>query len=201
MERSAVRSTPANRPRRDSNRSSIRCGRSAKPARPSSAMHQSAAHIWIATTRKEPKVCRLSAGGEWIRTSSSASAMVSRLCPRRDRAPMERGGIIEHALALGRETALSRGNSTSRRSPSNEAAPPEPRRVDVEPDARPFSTGTHPGSHLRVYNGAGRRHRRFPSANASADRVDPGVNPALAAAKHSVAVNLLCWGRWNRPEN
>ena len=35
-ERSAVRSTPANRPRRGSNRSSIRSTRSAKPARPSS---------------------------------------------------------------------------------------------------------------------------------------------------------------------
>ena len=31
--------------------------------------------------------------------------------------------------------------------------------------------------------------------NVSADRADPGVNPLRAAAKHSMAVNLLCWGR------
>ena len=31
--------------------------------------------------------------------------------------------------------------------------------------------------------------------NVSADRADPGVNPLRAAAKHSMAVNLLCWDR------
>ena len=31
--------------------------------------------------------------------------------------------------------------------------------------------------------------------NVSADRADPDVNPLRAAAKHSMAVNLLCWGR------
>ena len=31
--------------------------------------------------------------------------------------------------------------------------------------------------------------------NVSADRADPHVNPLRAAAKHSMAVNLLCWGR------
>jgi hypothetical protein len=37
--------------------------------------------------------------------------------------------------------------------------------------------------------------------NISADRADLGVNPLRAAAKHSMAVNLLGWGRCNRPEN
>jgi hypothetical protein len=39
------------------------------------------------------------------------------------RAPVERGGIIEHLLVLGGEIDLPRGNSTSRRSPPNETAP------------------------------------------------------------------------------
>jgi hypothetical protein len=31
--------------------------------------------------------------------------------------------------------------------------------------------------------------------NVSADRADPHVNPLRAAAKHSMVVTLLCWGR------
>ena len=31
--------------------------------------------------------------------------------------------------------------------------------------------------------------------NVSADPADPGVSAVLAAAKHSMAVNLLCWGQ------
>jgi hypothetical protein len=34
--------------------------------------------------------------------------------------------------------------------------------------------------------------------NISADRADLGVNPLRAAAKHSMAVNLLGWGRSQR---
>jgi hypothetical protein len=51
---------------------------------------------------------------------------------RRGQAP-GRGGFIRALSALGREIGLPRGNSTSRRSPPNEAAPPGPRRLDVEP--------------------------------------------------------------------
>ena len=56
----------------------------------------------------EPKVRGLSAGAEWIRTSSSAPdrATVSRPCPRPGRAPVKRSGVIEHLPALGRETDL-----------------------------------------------------------------------------------------------
>ena len=38
--------------------------------------------------------------------------------------------------------------------------------------------------------------------NVSTDPADPGIHRVLAAAaRHSMAVNLLCWGVWSRPGN
>ena len=38
--------------------------------------------------------------------------------------------------------------------------------------------------------------------NVSTDPAEPGINRILAAAaRHSMAVNLLCWGVWSRPGN
>jgi L-fuconolactonase len=36
----------------------------------------------------------------------------------------------------------------------------------------------------------------------SDDPADPGINPVLAiAARHSLPVNLMCWGAWSRPDS
>ena len=37
--------------------------------------------------------------------------------------------------------------------------------------------------------------RIFMRDNVSADRADPDVNPLLSVSKHSMAVNLPCWGQ------
>ena len=99
---------------------------------------------------QEPKVCRLTAGGEWIRNSSSASD------ERRfeGQATVGRGDVIEPLPALGslgREIELPRGNSTHRRSPPNEAAPPGSRRptasaTRARSPPRSISIGRYPNS-------------------------------------------------------
>jgi hypothetical protein len=61
----------------------------------------------------------------------------------------------------------------------------------------PFAAGTQRDTERPVVEGeeATSGARIVMRDNVSADRADPGVNPLRAAAKHSMAVNLLGWGR------
>jgi hypothetical protein len=61
---------------------------------------------------------------------------------------------------------------------------------------QPFAAGPQPGAQVVEGEEATCCVRILVRGNVSADRADPGVNPLLSAAKHSMAVKLQCWGSW-----